>query len=160
MVDWDILLAASFGTPLQTLCARPELVRRKPFWRLYRTAPTQYLSINEDPANGQLKFRGFAWVASDGAASIIFLRQGGAAIGRCDLPPPLLLPKAGVFSADAIADHGSQTEPDTLTRYVNLTHQVSFGAFRYHYELITPRPTDTPIAIEVDRDPDIHTCLA
>ncbi len=156
MIDWETLLTAPFGAPLHTLCAHPELVRREPFWRLYRTGLNQYLGINEDPANGNLSFRGFTWVGSAGAARVVFMRQGGTSIGRCDFPPSILLPKPGIVSADAIAEHGSRTEPDTFARYVNLTHQVHFGPFSYHYELITPRPTDAPIAIEVDRDPDIH----
>src|SRR5258705_3263732 len=68
----------------------------------------------------------------------------------------ILLPKPGMLSVDAIAEYGSRQEPATFARSVNLTHHVSFGPFCYHYELITPRPTDAPIAIEVDRDPDLH----
>src|SRR5256885_2304378 len=159
MVEWEILLAAPYGALLSTLCAQPELVRHEFLVRLYRAAPNQYLDVFEDPADGELKYRGFGWVASEGAARILYMRQGGTAIGPADSPPAILLPRPGMLTVESIAEYGSRSEPATFARYVNLTHQVSFGAFRYHYELVTPRPSDAPIAIEVDRDPDMHTLV-
>ncbi len=160
MIDWQTLLAAPYGVPLAALCERPELVLQELGWRRYRTAPNQYLDVFEDPADGELKYRSFAWIASEGAAQIIYMRRGSAAIGVAELPPVVLLPGPELLSVDEIAAHGLRTEPGTFTRYVNLTHQVTFGAFRYHYERVNPRSTDAPIAIEVDRDPDLHIRLA
>ena len=162
MIIWETLLAAPYGARLDALCASPSLVRHEFHYRLYRTAADQYLEVFEDPADGELKYRGFCWVASEGAALVIFSRQGGAAIGPMEAPPAVLLPEPDMLSAEAIAEFGLRTQPDMFSRGVNLSHQVSFGAFRYHYELVSPRPTDAPIAIEVDRDPDLHVqvCLS
>jgi len=156
LIDWETLIAAPYGASLSALCAHPELVRNDVLTRLYRAGPNQYLEVFEEPANGELKYRGFGWVASEGAARLLYMRQGGTRIGVAELPPAILLPQPGMLSVDAIAEYGSRQEPATFARYVNLTHRVSFGPFCYHYELITPRPTDAPIAIEVDRDPDLH----
>jgi hypothetical protein len=156
VIDWETLIAAPYGASLNALCAHPELVRQGFLVGLYRAGPNQYLDVFEDPANGELKYRGFGWVASEGAARVLYMRQGSARIGVAELPPAILLPKPGMLSVDAIAEYGSRREPATFARYVNLTHQVRFGPFCYHYELITPRPTDAPIAIEIDRDPAIH----
>ena len=156
MIDWQTLLVAPYGTRLDALCARPELLRHEFHYRLYRTSVDQYLEVLEDPADGELRYRGFAWLASEGAAQVIFSRHGGAAIGHMASPPAVLLPEPDMFSAEAIAEFGVRTQPNTFSRGVSLSHQVSFGAFRYHYELVSPRPTDAPIAIEVDRDPDLH----
>ena len=160
MISWETLVATPYGALLGALCAKPDLVRQEFLWRRYRTAPNQYLDVFEDPTDGQLKYRGFAWFASVGAALVIYMRQGSAEIGPAEFPPAILLPEPGMFSIEEIAQHGLRTEPATFRRYVNLTHQLSFGVFRYHYELINPRPTDPPIAIEVDRDPTIHVRLA
>ena len=160
MIDWQKLLAAPYGARLDALCTRPRLVRHEFHWRLYRTAADQYLEVFEDPADGELRYRGFFWVASEGAALVIFKRQGGAAIGPMESPPAVLLPEPDMLSAGAIAEFGLRTQPDTFSRCINLSHQVSFGAFRYHYELVSPRPTDAPIAIEVDRDPNLHLRIA
>ena len=156
LIDWETLIAAPYGASLSALCAHPELVRNDFLTRVYRAGPNQYLEVFEDAASGELKYRGFAWVASEGAASVLYMRQGSTRIGVAELPPAILLPKPGMLSVDAIAEYGLRQEPATFARYVNLTHHVSFGPFCYHYELITPRPTDAPIAIEVDRDPDLH----
>jgi hypothetical protein len=156
VITWDTLLSVPYGASLGGLCAHPELVRDELLGWLYRTAPDQYLYVFQDPERSDLRYRGFAWVASEGVGRILFMRQGGTHIGPCDLPPDALLPQPGMLSAEAIAEYGLRNEPVTFRRHVNLTHQVSFGAFCYHYELTTPRPTDAPIAIEVDRDPDIH----
>ena len=110
MVDWEILLAAPYGASLSALCAHPELVRHQFLVRLYRAGPNQYLHVFEDPANGELKYRGFGWVASEGAARVLYMRQGSTGIGLAELPPAILLPKPGMLSVEAIAEYGSRQE--------------------------------------------------
>jgi hypothetical protein len=152
MIDWQKLLATPYGARLDTLFDHPGLVSHRFLLQRYRTAVNQYLEAFEDHVDGQLKYCGFGWVASEGAAQIIYMREGSAEVGRAELPPTVLLPKPGMFSVEEIAEYGSRTEPDSFSRYVDLTHQVSFGDFRYHYRMVSPRPTDSPIAIEVHRD--------
>ena len=156
MIDWQTLLSATYGVRLDALCERPTLVRDEFHYRLYQTSADQYLEAVEDPADREFRYRGFYWIASEGAADVILRRHGGADIGQAELPPALLLPEPGMFSAQAIAEYGSRTQPETFSSRVSLSHQVSFGAFRYHYELVSPRPTDAPIGIKVDRHPDLH----
>lgn len=150
MIDWQKLLATPYGARLDTLCAPAALEPHQFRSRWYRTAPNQYLQVFEDPV-GQLKYCGFAWVASEGAARIICMREGWAEVGPAELPPAVLLPRPGMLSAEEIAAYGMRTEPESFSRHVDLTHQVHFGDFRYHYRLVTPRPTDAPIAVQVDR---------
>jgi hypothetical protein len=152
VIDWQKLLAAPYGARLDTLCAHPELVLDECFSRRYRTAPNQYIDFFDDPLDGQLKYCGFAWFASEGAARIIYLREGWTEVGLAELPPTILLPGPGMLSVEEIAEYGSRTEPESFHRYVDLTHQVIFGDFRYHYRMVSPRPTDLPIAIQVHRD--------
>ena len=152
MIDWLELLRTPFGTRLDTLCDVSDLVRQGRFaWR-YRVASAQYIDTFRDVETGPLRFRGFAWFGSEGAFRVADLRQGDAPLGPLAPPPAVLLPEPGMLSADRIAEHGWRTEPDTFSRYIDLTHRVNFGDFRYHYEMVTPRPTDAPIAIEVNRD--------
>ncbi len=152
MIDWQTLLATPYGVPLDTLIAHPKIVGGRLLLRPYRTAPNQYLVAFEDHVDGRLKFCGFGWVASEGAARIIYVREGGAEVGDAELPPTVLLPRPGMLSVEEIAEYGSRTEPDDFSRYVDLTHQVRFGDVRYHYRMVSPRPGDTPIAIQVRRD--------
>ena len=153
MIDWQKLLATPYGARLDTLCAHPELVHRGySSWGRYRTAPNQYLDVFEDRVDGQLRYCEFAWVASEGAARIMYLREGWTEVGLAELPPTVLLPKPGMLSVEEIAEYGQRTEPEGFSRYVDLTHQVIFGDFRYHYRMVSPLPTDTPIAIQVHRD--------
>jgi hypothetical protein len=152
VIDWQKLLATPYGARLDTLCANPELVRDGCHSRRYRTAPNQYLDFFDDPLDGQLKYCGFDWVASEGAARIIYLREGWTELGPAELPPAILLPRPGMLSVEEIAEYGLRTEPESFFRYVDLTHQVTFGDFRYHYRMVSPRSTDTPIAIQVHRD--------
>jgi hypothetical protein len=152
MIDWQKLLATPYGARLDSLCADRELVGRG-FWsRRYRTAPNQYLDVFKDLDDGQLKYCGFAWFASEGAARIIYLREGWTEVGPAELPPPILLPGPGMLSVEEIAEYGERTDPESFSRYVDLTHQLHFGDFRYHYRMVSPRPTDTPIAVQVHRD--------
>ena len=152
MIDWQKLLAAPYGAPLDTLCAHAELVRDERFSRRYRTAPDQYLDFFYDPLDGQVKFCGFAWVTSEGAARIIYQREGWVEVAPGGLPPPILLPQRRMLGADEIAEYGLRTEPKRFSRYVDLTHRVVIGDFVYHYRSVTPRPTDTPVAIQVQRN--------
>ena len=162
MIDWQELLATPYGTRLETLRDRPQLVRQDVWSRWYRTAPSQYLDVYQDYVDRQLKYAGFAWVGSEGAARIICLREGWAEVGPVELPPAILLPRPGMLNVEEIAEHGVRADPENFSRYVDLTHQLHFGEFRYHYRLVSPRPTDTPIAIQVHRDsgnPDLHRKL-
>ena len=152
VIDWQKLLATPYGARLDTLCAHPELIHHGYLSRRYRTAPNQYLDVFEDLDDGQWKYCGFAWVASEGAARIVYLREGSTEVGLAELPPTILLPRPGVLSVEEVAEYGSRTEPESFSRYVDLTHQVSFGDFRYHYRMVSPRPSDVPIAIQVHRD--------
>jgi hypothetical protein len=152
MIDWLELLRTPFGVRLDTLCVVSDLVREgRLSWR-YRVAPTQYIDAARGFGADPLTYGGFAWFASEGAFRVADMRQGDAALGSVVPPPAVLLPEPGMLNADKIAEYGFQTDPETFSRYIDLTHQVSFGDFRYHYEMVTPRPTDAPIAIEVDRD--------
>ena len=162
MIDWQKLLATPYGARLDTLCPHAELVRDECFSRRYRTAPNQYLDFVEDYLDGQVKYCGFGWVASQGAARIIYMREGSVEVGLAELPPTVLLPRPGMLSVEEIAEYGVRTEPESFRRYIDLTHQVHFGEFQYHYSMVSPRPTDTPIAIQVRRDsgdPDLHRKL-
>ena len=152
MIDWQALLATPYGAHPDALTTHSELVHRNRFSRRYRTGPNQYLEFFDDPLHGQVKYRGFGWCASEGAARIIYLREGGAEIGVAEAPPAILLPRPGMLSVEEIAEYGSRTEPESFSRYVDLTHQVRFGDFCYHFQQVTPRPTDAPIAIQVHRD--------
>ena len=152
MIDWQRLLATPYGARLDTLSADPKPAGNRFSVRPYRTGPNQYLAAFQDYFDGQLRFCGFGWVASEGAARIIYLREGSAEVGRAELPPTVLLPQPGMLSVEEIAEYGLRTDPDNFLRYVDLTHQVSFGDFRYHYRMVSPRPTDTPIAIQVHRN--------
>lgn len=95
MIDWQKLLATPYGAHLDMLCAQPELVYRGYSSRQYRTAPNQYLDVFEDSVDGQWKYCGFGWVASEGAARIIYLREGWTEVGLAELPPTILAPQAG-----------------------------------------------------------------
>ena len=152
MIDWQKLLDTPYGAHLDTLCPHREPTRHKYLLQRYQTAPNQYLEAFIDFLDGRLKYCGFAWFASEGAARIIYLREGSAEVGLSEPPPTILLPRPGMLSVEEIAEYGLRTEPERFSRYVDLTHQVGFGDFRYHYRLISPRPTDTPIAIQVHRN--------
>src|SRR5262245_51790218 len=126
MIDWHKLIRTPFGARIDTLLAESDLVRHGRFPSRYRVTPTQYLDVFVDPEDGHLRYCGFAWFASEGAVRVVYLRDGGAAIGPADSPPPVLLPEPGMLNADAIAEYGRRASSETFARYIDLTHQIRF----------------------------------
>ena len=148
-LTFEELLKIEYGTPLASLAVETSRSFRDMY---HKVGDHKY--IRAYAAEGrEIIFNGFAWIASDGVAEWIF-NSDTLADDESNLPPPgCLLPEPGMFSYQALVDHGRRADPENFSDQVLGPCRVSFGVFTYYYRKAMPSKSDYPIAIEVDLSP-------
>jgi hypothetical protein len=148
--SWRQLLNIAYGVPLAEL-ALPILHSFNDTY--HKIADHIYLFAYQSEVEPVIRYCGFVWVASDGAAEWVFTGNARADDEVNIRPPPELLPASDITSYIAIAGYGRDLDPKNFQDYTIGQHLVAFGDFRYYYRKVVPADTDYPIAIEVDRRP-------
>ncbi len=148
-ITFEELLKVEYGTPFSNLGVEASRVIRDTY---YKVAGHKYICAYA-AEGAEVIFCGFAWVASDGIAEWIFTGDSQADDEPNLAPPDCLLPKPGMFSYQALVEHGRSVDPENFSDYVLRQCRVSFGDFTYYYRKALPSASDYPIAIEVDFRP-------
>jgi len=147
-LTFEELLKVEYGTALASL----EVETSRVLGDYHKVGNHKYLCAYA-AEGGDIIFRGFAWVASDGVAEWIFSFESQAD-DESNLPPPnCLLPEPGMCSYQALVEHGRRVDPENFRDQVLGPCRVSFGVFTYYYRKAMPSKSDYPIAIEVDFSP-------
>ena len=142
------LLNIEYGTPFSDLGLEPLRVISAMY---YQVGSNEYVCAStwqEDPR--EVVFNGFAWVASDGVAEWVFMRNSLADDEASVRPPDCLLPEPGIYSYRAVVEYGKRVDPENFSEVVLGPCQVSFKDLTYYYRRAAPSESEYPIAIEVD----------